>query len=150
MSINARDPKIVGKTLAQIMGGKCMPFLPFPDSWIAFAQQDDGTAIEVYPLEHRLEPGNSQVQCAKGETDNGTTFAHIALATWLATDDILAIGSKHGWTSRLCNRGPFECVELWLENRLLIEILTPQMQAQYHANMKMADWAAMFGGFDDD
>jgi hypothetical protein len=42
--------------------------------------------------------------------------------------------------------GPFNCIELWLENRLLIEILTPEMQAQYRANMKMSNWSDMFGG----
>lgn len=148
VSINANDPKSVSFVLAQVLGGKAMPFPPFPDSWIAFTERDDGTAIEVYPLEHRLEAGEGQVECVQREKDNGSTFAHIALATPMTTNEILEIGEEHGWTCRLCNRGPFECIELWLENRFLIEILTPQMQAQYRANMKMSDWSAMFGGFD--
>lgn len=40
-----------------------LPFPPFPDCWIAFAEQDDGTAIEVYPTTNVLEAGLEQISC---------------------------------------------------------------------------------------
>ncbi|WP_165606514.1 hypothetical protein [Yoonia litorea] len=47
----------MARFLARLMGGRAMPFPPFPDSWIAFTEQDDGSAIEVYPLTHTLYAG---------------------------------------------------------------------------------------------
>ena len=63
LSINANAPENVATFLAKVMGGVAMPFPPFPDSWIAFSKQDDGTAIEVYPTTHVLEPGTAQISC---------------------------------------------------------------------------------------
>lgn len=31
----------------------------------------------------------------------------------------------------VCNRGPFELIECWIENRQLIEFTTPEMTSQY-------------------
>ncbi len=146
VSINAKDPKLVSAALGQIMGGAAMPFPPFPDSWIAFAQQDDGVAIEVYSLQHRLQAGPEQVECVADAPDDSSTFAHVALASPKSIAEIEALALRHNWRCRVCNRGPFECVEVWLENRLLIEVLTPEMQVQYRANMKMSNWSNMFGG----
>ena len=145
MSINAADPEATAEFLAGIMGGTALPFPPFPDSWIAFSQKDDGTAIEVYPLTHRLEPGPDMVNCTTGDAETGTSFAHIALGSPLPRADILARAAKTGWTTRICNRGPFECVEIWIDNRLLIEVLDPEMQQDYRSGMTRGNWAAMFG-----
>ncbi len=145
LSITAADPEDVAKFLADIMGGKALPFPPFPDSWIAFAEKDNGTAIEVYPLTHTLIAGPDQVTCKVGDMDPSSTFAHIALGSVLSQQDLLNKAHQKGWTTRACNRGPFECVEIWLENRVLIEALDKDMQRDYRAGMTMENWAAMFG-----
>lgn len=43
----------------------------------------------------------------------------------------MAIGAREGWFTRQCNRGPFELVELWIENFLLLELAPPAMRDQY-------------------
>ncbi len=48
-----------------------------------------------------------------------------------STDELLAIGARAGWLTRLCERGPFALIECWIENRQLIEFATPEMAAQY-------------------
>ncbi|MEM9551188.1 MAG: hypothetical protein AAGA05_08440 [Pseudomonadota bacterium] len=145
VSINADDPESVARFLARAMGGDAMPFPPFPDCWIAFAAEDDGTAIEVYPLTHVLEPGTDQVVCEVRSREAGSSFAHVALASVLSQDALLEAATARGWTARICNRGPFHCVEVWLENRLLVELLDASMQADYREGMTAANWAAMFG-----
>jgi hypothetical protein len=144
LSITAQDPEKVAGELALILGGRAMPFPPFPDSWIAFGAADDGTAIEVYPLTHRLEAGEHQVSCRVGETDAHATFAHAAVGSSLTEEELTEIGTRNGWLTRRCNRGPFHCIEIWLENRLLIEVLDEAMQADYRAGMTMSNWQAMF------
>ena len=145
MSIKAAEPQAVADFLASLMGGSALPFPPFPDSWIAFSQGDDGTAIEVYPLTHRLVAGDAQVECRFGEEDGAPTFAHIALATPLSADEVFGLAEERGWQARTCNRGPFHCIEVWLENRLLIEVLDKKMLADYRSGMTMRNWKSMFG-----
>lgn len=145
LSINADAPQDVATFLAQVMGGVAMPFPPFPDCWIAFAAEDDGTAIEVYPTTHVLEAGAEQISCEVKARDASSTFVHAALGATLSGSEIVALASDKGWIARICNRGPFECVEVWLENRLLVELLDNDMQKDYRKGMTAENWASMFG-----
>lgn len=145
VSINAGEPQRVADFLAGIMGGRALPFPPFPDSWIAFSGADDGTAIEVYPLTHVLTFGADAIACETRDRDDRPGFAHVALRCALDREEVRARGDAQGWVTRICDRGPFACVEIWLENRLLVEVLDPQMQKDYARGMTMANWKAMFG-----
>jgi hypothetical protein len=145
VSLSAEAPERVAHFLAKVMGGRATPFPPFQDCWIAFASEDDGTAIEVYPNTHVLEAGPDQVLCATDSSNAFPSFVHVALATYLATDEIIEMATAEGWTARLCDRGPFQCVEVWLENRLLVELLDERMQDDYRRGMTIDHWTAMFG-----
>lgn len=145
LSINATAPERVARFLATLLGGEALPFPPFPGSWIAFTALDDGTAIEVYPLTHRLTAGPESIACQTGHPDAGASFAHVAIASPLDCSEILERGAAEGWVTRICNRGPFECVEIWLEDRLLVEVLDPKMQRDYAQGMTVQNWRAMFG-----
>ena len=145
LSISAAEPERAARVLARVLGGRALPFPPFPHCWIAFAAADDGTAIEVYPQTHTLRPGPHQIDCGGGAPDTAPTCAHAAVASPLDRTEILDIAGAEGWTGRICNRGPFACVEIWIEDRVLIEVLDPAMQADYRAGMTMAGWSRMFG-----
>jgi hypothetical protein len=145
LSISARHPDHVAAVLAEILGGTALPFPPFPKCWMAFSEADDGTAIEVYPITHQLMPGPSQVECVVTGPDLTTTFVHVAVTSPLHRDQILAIGQRENWPCRLCNRGPFQCIELWLEGRLLVEVFDAAMARDYRTTMTTASWKAMFG-----
>ena len=145
ISIRAEDPRRVARFLAGLLGGQALPFPPFPDCWIAFAREDDGTAVEVYPATHALTPGPRQVQCVVGAAaDRNPTFAHLAIGSSLERSEIRRLADREGWLARLCDRGPFQCVEVWLEGRLLVEVLDSAMLSDYRAGMTAANWAAMF------
>lgn len=145
LSINADAPEDVATFLAHVMGGVAMPFPPFPDCWIAFAEQDDGTAIEVYPTTHVLKAGAEQISCEIKARDADPTFVHAALCATLNRSEIISLAIERDWIARICNRGPFECVEVWLENRLLVELLDAEMQRDYRKGMTAENWALMFG-----
>lgn len=145
LSLSASDPKNVATFLARIMGGPQMPFSPFPDSWIAFGAADDGTAIEVYPLTHRLVPGADQIACEVGPEDDSPSFCHAAIGSVMPQDEILALAADYGWLARICNRGPFHCIEVWIEGRILIEVLDADMLRDYRQGMIAQGWADMFG-----
>ena len=144
LSISADTPEDVATFLARVMGGVAMPFPPFPDCWIAFAERDDGTAIEVYPTTHVLEAGPKQLSCEIRERDVEPTFAHVALCATMERSELISLAKRRGWLARVCDRGPFECVEVWLGNRLLVELLDAEMQREYREGMTAKNWAAMF------
>ena len=145
LSINADAPQEVATFLAQVMGGVAMRFPPFPECWIAFSEEDDGTAVEVYPTTHVLEAGPQEIACDIRERMSGSTFVHAAIGAACDRSEILSLAAERGWIARICNRGPFECVEVWLENRLLVELLDRDMQRDYRKGMTAENWASMFG-----
>jgi hypothetical protein len=134
----------------RVRPGSCRPFSRTSargggDAFPAFSGKDDGTAIEVYPDTQVLVPGDGAVECRSAGPDTAKTFVHAAIASLLPADEIIALGRRQGWISRLYDRGPFQCVEIWLENRLLIEVLDPEMLADYRAGMTIRNWVEMFG-----
>jgi len=145
LSISADDPELVASFLAKLLGGRALSFPPFPDSWIAFSAQDDGTAIEVYPTTHVLTAGTDHISCEIKARSHGFTFVHAAIGSPLESADILEMAKAENWLARTCHRGPFACVEIWLENRLLVEVLDPQMQQDYRCGMTASNWSSMFG-----
>lgn len=145
LSIDAQDPQYVASVLADIMGGTVLPFPPCPGAFIVFDRADDGTAIEVYPLGMQVIRGQDQIAFVQGPDISGPVAVHICLTSDLPEAQLLDIGAKAGWTARTCNRGPFDCVELWLENRVLIEALDPAMTADYRRTMRAVHWRSMFG-----
>ncbi|MEM9011325.1 MAG: hypothetical protein AAGE18_08865 [Pseudomonadota bacterium] len=148
VSISAAAPEHVAGVLAEILSGSAHPFPPNPGAWIAFAASDDGTAVEVYPLTSRIALGPEQIAFETAAPDAAPTFAHIALASPLTAEAVRAIGAREGWTARVCDRGPFTCIELWIEDRLLIEVLDPAMLAAYRRGMTAENWRRMFGWTD--
>lgn len=145
VSISADDPRRVSAFLSYVMGGEAMRFPPFPDSWIVFAAEDDGTAIEVYPTTHVLEAGPNRLVCKIRDRNAASTFVHVAIRSQLGRAEVMERAATEGWTCRICNRGPFECVEVWLENRLLVEVLDDHMLKDYRSGMTASNWATMFG-----
>jgi hypothetical protein len=56
----------------------------------------------------------------------------------------MAIAAREGWPAKYRKRGGlFGVVEIWIEGRQMIEILTPDMQAEYLACMNFEAWRAM-------
>lgn len=50
LSIPTRDPERAARALAQLLGGEVTPFGPLPGSWIGWAGDEAGTAIDCLPL----------------------------------------------------------------------------------------------------
>lgn len=135
-SIPADDPERVARVLGEILGGGYSPFHVGRQSFMSRAGADDEAAIEVYPRDEIMMPGTGEAEMVQmGQLDNPPRYGcfHLAIGTKLSKEEIIAIGKREGWRAVHCNRGPFEVVEFWLENSLLIEFLDAKMQAQYKA-----------------
>jgi hypothetical protein len=138
MSIAADDPRHVASVIAELWGGRTMPFPPVSDNgWMVLAGDERGSALEVYPHGTVLRESEGDVD-AHGEPSGCDRFTatHAAIATNLDRDAVLAIAEREGWPAKYRKRGElFGVVELWIEGRQMMEVLTPEMQAEYLAAM---------------
>ncbi len=144
-SIPANDPAGTAAALAELWGGEAMAFPPVPGAYIVFAGDERGTLLEVYPADVALVPGPvGAVDTAADPTQ--PIGVHIAIGVPHDTPRILEIAGRMGWTARECSRGGFfGVVEVWIDDRFMIEALTPQMQRDYLRTVTPANWRREFG-----
>jgi len=143
LSISAQDPRRVASVLAELWGSRALPCPhPIEGGWIAFADDGRGTAVEVYPLGHVLVPGPAAVTHERSKAR--ASASHFAMTTKLSAAKVKAIAKREGWRVLVCDRGPYEVLELWLEDERLVEVLTEEMLADYVASMTPASWEKMF------
>jgi hypothetical protein len=142
ISMAAERPEQAARLIAELWGGRTYPFPPVAEgSWIAMAGDERGSAIEVYPLGTELHEGEGEapVQPMAGRrSPNGPV--HVAIATALGADEVKSIARRYGAPAKVCDRGPFHVIEVWVEGCFLIEVLTPEMQAEYVASFNFAGY----------
>ncbi|MGS1016837.1 hypothetical protein [Allosphingosinicella humi] len=143
-SIDADDPRRVALILAEIIGGRAGPFAAIGEgSWVAVAGDGFGTMIEVYQRGtelHRAPVGLDVYGLAGMPRGNGAF--HLALGTELSAAQVHAIGAREGWPTQYCRRGgAFGVIELWIDDRFMIEVLTIEMQREYIDTISIASLA---------
>jgi len=138
MSIAAQDPQRVADVIAELWRGAARRFPPISDNgWIALANDARGTCLEVYPQGTVLKETAGDFD-AHGEALGHDQFSptHGAIATPLDEAQVMAIARREGWPAKYRKRGGmFGVIELWIEGRQMMEVLTPPMQAEYLAAM---------------
>lgn len=136
ISIAVNNPRHVATVMAEILQGQVAPF-PFNlDSYVAMAGDELGTMIEFYPLGSQLVPGVHEGQAGfrlVPQTIQYVSF-HAALSVPISLEEIERIAGREGWRVFPCSRdGLFDVIELWIENWLMIELLTPAIAPKYLA-----------------
>jgi len=140
-SISAHNPARVAGFLAHIwQQGEAYPFPPVAGGWVALAGDDRGTLIEVYPFCTDMVPAETATAFVSNPAASEHSPSHQAIVTALSEHDVIALAEREGWRALHCNRGPFEVIEVWLENRILVEVLTEEMQQQYLAFVTPDNW----------
>jgi hypothetical protein len=139
VSIPAREPRHVAEVLAELMGGQYHPFGPLEGAFMAMSGDTHGTMIEVYPERATLDiPANDdQVVFGVNQAPPHTWPFHVLLSVPREPEEIERIGAREGWRARTFGRGMqgqkpfFHVIEFWLENRLMIEVVSPAMAREY-------------------
>ena len=144
-SIPADNPQLVAETICEIWGGQAEAFRfpPWPGAWVAIAGDDRSTTLEVYPRAQAMAPGDGEAAAYALPDEDPSRYVafHVATMTPKREEEILAIAEKVGWRALRCSRGDFfDVIEVWNENRMLIEVLTPEMQADYKKNVNLEMW----------
>jgi hypothetical protein len=141
VSIPARDPEHVASVLAELLGGYSGRFIgPIPGAFVAYAEDAHGTGIEVYPEGAVLVPGPGPEDMGRTELGPAPTAVafHALISVKVDRATIERIGAREGWRCFHSWRGPkgvrlFELYELWVENRVMLELATEDMLAAYVA-----------------
>jgi hypothetical protein len=139
VSIAARSPEKVAKVLAELLGGYAGPFVgPFPGAWVVYQEDEFGSGIEVYQEQTALVPGvgDAETDFVVADSPPAATAFHALVSTKRDRETIERIGAREGWRTRHFWRGPagmrvFELYEVWVENRVLLEVATEDMLAGY-------------------
>lgn len=149
ISIAVNDPKNVANFIAELWNGMVVPFPPCPNSFMVFANDGKGSAIEITPIDTVLVPGEGLppeenfsettpteayeakfVQC---DFSPRYVATHLNINTHLSEAEIKALAQREGWRALTCNRGEglFQLVEVWIEDRLMLEVMTPEQTRRY-------------------
>ena len=134
ISLSAKNPQHVANVLAEIAGGQVVPAPPnFPEgSRFVFTGDEHGTLFETVPYETEMRPEETEAGFRTGNAPNSPYVAmHAYISVAASREQILNIGQRENWLTRVCDRGPFELIECWIENRQLIEFATAEMKEQY-------------------
>jgi hypothetical protein len=151
VSIPARDPRHVAAVLAELLGGRAQPFPgPLAGAFMATSGDAHGTMIEVYPEATVIAPGEGE---GPGTLVDGRTTGaapagfvpfHALVSVPCERAEIERIGAREGWRTKFFGRGApgqkpaFHVIEFWIENRVMLELATPSMAAEYLGVMRSA------------
>jgi hypothetical protein len=143
-SIAADDPKRTATMLAELWRGEAFPFpMVAKGSWVAHAGDDRRSTIEVYPRDMALYPTDAAGEERAESVSRNGPF-HAAVATPLSIEEVEEIGRRYGCHTSVCQRGPyFRVIEFWVDNCLMLEMMTPEMQAEYQATITPGNWKLM-------
>jgi hypothetical protein len=138
VSIPARDPEHVARVLAELFQGYAGPFIgPMPGAWVVYQEDGFGTGIEVYDERTILAPGDGDGmgEVRLHEPPQGVAF-HALISVKADRATIERIGARERWRTQHFWRGPpgvrlFELYELWVENRVMLELVTEDMLPPY-------------------
>lgn len=147
VSISAENPLHVAQVLAEVWQGQVAPFPPHPGSYLVMQLDQYGTMIEVYPSGTELLPGGDteHVGFSQNVFSSPYTATHLAISVPTQQEQIEQIAQREGWRAVRCDReGLFEVIEFWVENKLMVELLTPEMARKYLNSMQPQNLAAFF------
>ena len=146
ISIEADEPARVAAAIARLWRGEAFPFPPVAEgSLIVLAGDDRNSAVEVYPRGAELHPvpGDADAEARMSAAPRRHGAVHVAIASPLTADEVFALAAEEGWLAKYRKRGgAFGVIELWVENCLMVEVLTAEMQAEYLETMTPDGWRA--------
>ena len=147
ISIGVREPEKVANVIAELWNGIVIPFPPCPNSFLVLANDGKGSGVEITPIDTVLVPGDGlppegdysaateeyEAKFVQSGFEPQYVATHLNINTHLGIEEIMAIARREGWRVLVCNRGEglFQLVELWIEDRFMLEVMTPEQTARY-------------------
>jgi hypothetical protein len=133
LSIPAENPLHVARVLAELFGGEVGRFGPYQNSYAAWAKDQHGTAIDVLPIGTEMYPDTGRGQARFRHNANASDYiaTHAAVSIGCDTSKVLEVAAREGWRALELSRGSFRVIEFWIENRVMLELMTEEMSQEY-------------------
>jgi hypothetical protein len=145
VSIPADEPERVAKAIAAVVQGTVLEFPPVPGAFMVWFGTAQRMIIEINPRGHEHVPAANQFGIRPNPTPSPYSEGHVAIAAPLSAESVLAIGAREGWLAQRSDRGGlFSVVELWLENKFLLEVVPDEERLNYSDNVTMDRFSALF------
>lgn len=142
VSINAHDTDRVAAALAEILGGTVVhsPSPPFDArSRFVCCWDERGTMIEIGPDGVAWAPDADGQSEVVAEATPARNYFHGLFLARVPVERIEEVAAREGWRCALVDNGPFRVVNLWVENRQLIELTTADLLPDYLATFGPAN-----------
>ena len=135
VSFNARDPERAARIMASLMDAAPvrLPAPPFPQgAWSVVCGDSYGSMIELIPWGHVLDSRARSGMIHDAEM-RPRTGSHVLVGTPLPQDAVLAIAEREGLDAAPMDTGLFQFIKVWVEESVLVELMTPQQLPAYLA-----------------
>ncbi|BAZ10592.1 hypothetical protein NIES4071_24150 [Calothrix sp. NIES-4071] len=139
ISIAANQPQHVAQVLAELCQGQVAEFPYHPGCYIVVPMDSHGTMIEVLTPGSEFTPLSVDGENSWRQNPNPSKYNafHAAISVPTSEAEIHEIAKREGWHVMTCDRkGYFSVIEVWIENRQLVEFLSPNLAEQYLAFMQ--------------
>ena len=132
-SISVQHTEETAQNLAALFDGKLTSFGPHADSYMVWFGDEYGSAIELYPIGTELSPGENDDHAQFNINPHNSVYigTHVAISIKRDKKYILDFAKNLEWRAIELSRGSFNVIELWVENRIMLELLTEEMAQDY-------------------
>ena len=143
-SFTTADPARTAQGIAAIWGGRAfrVPFIA-DGTWVAMAGDANGTVIEVLPrgTEFHHLPGQ-HLDIRKGANAGESGF-HLLIGSPLSVEQVIATAVAHGFAAHPARHATLDVIEVWIDGCFLLEVLTPEQQANYRQQVTIEGTEAL-------
>lgn len=129
-SVVADEPKTTAETLARLFGGIALPVGPGEGTWSAIGPDPIGNTISVLARGSEFHRAGEHVETRVGAPVRHSAF-HMLIDTALSEGEVLALARERGCNALRAKHGAFDVIEFWIDDCLLIEVVTPQLGQAY-------------------
>lgn len=151
VSFNARNPERAARVLAALIDAMAvrLPAPPFPKgAWSVVCGDSQGSFIELIPWGYALD-AEARGGMVMDPEMRPRTGSHVLASTPHAIEIVLALAEREGLRAAPTDAGLFQFIKVWVEDALLVELLTPQQLPAYLASFGSAGIATLDGKFRD-
>ncbi len=163
ISIAVEDPTQTAEFIAKLWDGMVLPFPPAEGAFIVLANDGKGSGVEVLPANTILKPGeglpdeenfsietpteHNEARFLRTEVSEDFGPVHLNISTHLSANEVRELADRQGWRNLVCNRdnGLFQLIEVWVDGRFMLEVMTEEQTARYREITDPAFIAAAFG-----
>jgi hypothetical protein len=134
-SVVADTPRHAAETLARLLGGIALPVGPGEGTWTAIGPDPVGNLISVLQRGSEFHRAQADHVLTKiGDPVRHSGF-HLLIETPMSEADVYELAEARGCQAHRTTHGAFEVIEFWMDDCLLIEVVTPEMGLAYRETL---------------